>query len=68
VLVHVVGAGEQPFRNFTLGADRRDLTAGIHELVGIVGQEVEVQSVSGELRLVSASLTRSQRDVPRRLL
>ena len=46
VLVHVVGAGEQAVHDLALGADRRHLAARVHELVGIVRQQVEVQAVA----------------------
>ena len=41
---------------------------GLHELVGIVRQQVEVQAVLRELLLVEIALARADRDVARRLL
>jgi hypothetical protein len=68
VLMHVVGAREQAARDFTLGADRRHLAARVHELVGIVRQQAEVQPVAGELLLVEIAVAGANRDVARRLL
>src|SRR5207247_8005194 len=48
--------------------DRYDLTAGIHELVGIVWQQIQVEAVGRELRLVEVALSRADRDVSGRLL
>ena len=59
VLVHVVGAGEEAVHDLTLRADRRDLAARIQELVGIVRQQIEVESVAGELRPVEIPLSRA---------
>ncbi len=45
-----------------------DLAARIHELVGIVRQQIEVQPVLRELRLVEVALPGADRDVARRQL
>ena len=60
VLVHVVGADEQALDDLALRADRHHLAARIHELVGIVRQQVEVQPVLRELRLVEGALARAE--------
>ena len=68
VLVDIVGTEEQPLPDLPLGADRRRLAARVHQLVGVVRQQVEVQSVLGKLRLVEVALPRLDRDVARRKL
>jgi len=46
VLVHEVGAGEQTAQNLALDTDGRHLAPRIHELVGVIGKEIEVQTVA----------------------
>ena len=68
VLVHVVPTGEEALEHFPLGSDRDHLAARVCQLVGIVRQQVEIQAVGGELRLVKRAPARPDGDVARRQL
>ena len=68
VLVHVVGAQEEPARQLALGADREDLAARVAELVGVVREEVEVEPVAPELIPVEVRPAGLDHDVARRQL
>src|SRR5262252_6811304 len=68
MLMHVVGSEEYPFCDLPLGPDGGHLAARIIELVRIVRQQIEVQSVTRKLCGVESSLARSDGDIAGRQL
>ena len=59
----VVGPKEESLKKLALGANRNHLAAGIHKLIGVVRNEVEVQTVLRELGLVEGPPASLDRDV-----
>ena len=65
MLMHVVGPDEQSLPYFAFRADGYHLAAWVHQLVGVILEEVEVQAIPRELGLVEITPARPDRNVAR---
>src|SRR5215210_164343 len=53
--MHVIAAEEHSLKKLPLHADRQHLTSRVHQLIGIVRQEIEVQSKPCKLLAVEVA-------------
>lgn len=66
--MHIVGTGEKARHYLAFQADGHHLAARIQQLVRVVWQQVEIQSVPGELPSIERAHASTDGDVPRRQL
>ncbi len=66
MLVYVIRAAEESFEQFALGSDGNHLAARVHQFIGIVRKQIEIQAVLGELRFIEAAASGLNRDIARR--